>query len=479
MSRTIFWVLIGTVLLSPVPFGSIFPWSYALMAMVVAALILLWSVRLAFIGDALPVTPGMIRTPMILFFAVIVWAFIQAAPWTPAAWHNPVWAETSAVLGTDVQGYISVAPYATGTSIMRLLTYAGIFWLALQFGRSGNRARQVFYAVAIAGLIYGAYGLFVEFTGSQTILWYDKERYLDNLTSTFRYKNAYASYAGMGLICTIALLVRVLGSEDYTRMGPRERLHSVLILIFERSWYIVLAFVVIASALLLSDSRGGFLAAIIGMITFAAAIRFGKSRPLPYGRTLAGATALAGCLFIAISGGTTLDRLGDTESSAEVRKQIYSHTIEAIREHPIKGWGLNSFASVFAKFQGPELTSRAARAHNEYLDNALGLGIPAAAALVLAIGFIGVRCLRGSQTRQRDAHYPATGFALTVFVCVQSLFDFVLQVPGIAATFALLLGICCAQSWSSQAGSSQVGSSQSGNSQSGNSRARRNARSDA
>jgi hypothetical protein len=45
------------------------------------------------------------------------------------------------------------------TSVMRLLTYADFFWLALQFGRSGEQARQVFHAVAIAGLVYAAYGL--------------------------------------------------------------------------------------------------------------------------------------------------------------------------------------------------------------------------------------------------------------------------------------------------------------------------------
>lgn len=455
MLRIIFWALTATVLLSPLPFGSIFPWSYAVLAIVVATLVLLWTMSLVFSGAPPPCSPRMVGIPLILFLAVIVWAVIQAAPWTPADWHNPVWSETGAVLGTGIQGYISVNPHATETSIMRLLTYAGIFWLALQFGRSGNRARQVFYAIAVAGLIYGAYGLFVEFTGSQTILWYDKERYQDNLTSTFHYKNAYASYAGMGLICTIALLIRILGSEDYTGMGARQRLRAILILIFERSWYIVLAFAVITSALLLSDSRAGFLAAIVGIIAFAVAIRFGKGRALPYGRSMGAVTALAGCLFVAISGGTIMDRLGNTASSAEVRKQLYSQTIEAIRENPLKGWGLNSFESVFAKFQGPELTSRASRAHNEYLDNALGLGIPGAAALVLAIGLIGVRCLRGSQTRQREAYYPAAGFALTIFVGIQSLFDFVLQVPGVTATFALLLGICCAQSWSSQPGTNR------------------------
>ena len=448
MSRIVFWLLLGTVLLSPIPFGAIFPWSYTLLALIVGALVLVWSVTLLVAGAPPPVTLKMIALPALLFTAVIVWALIQAAPWTPAAWHNPVWAETAKGLGADVQGYISVMPYATETSVMRLLTYAGIFWLALQFGRSGERARQVFQAIAIAGLIYAAYGLIVDLTGSQTILWYDKETYKTNLTATFRYKNAYATYAGMGLICTTALLIRMLAREDFTRMGPRERLRSVLLLIFERSTYMLLAFILITSALLLSDSRGGFLAVILAMIVFAAALWRGKRISLPYGRTSVAIMLAAGIVFVAISGGTVLDRLGDSAGDSQ-RERVYAQTIDAIGEHPFKGWGLGSFEGVFAKFQDEEFKKRTIRAHNEYLDNALGLGIPAAAALVLAIGLIALRCLRGSIARQRDTYYPAAGFAIAVFVGVHSLVDFTLQVPAVAATFALLLGTCCAQSWSS------------------------------
>lgn len=448
MSRVVFWLLLGTVLLSPIPFGAIFPWSYTLLALIIGALVLVWSVTLLVAGAPPPVTFRMIALPALLFAAVIAWALIQASSWTPDAWHNPIWAETAKGLGADVQGYISVVPYATETSVMRLLTYAGIFWLALQFGRSGERARQVFHAVAIAGLVYAAYGLIVDLTGSQTILWYDKENYKTNLTATFRYKNAYATYAGMGLICTTALLIRALAREDFSRMGPRERLRSVLLLIFERSTYLLLAFILITSALLLSDSRGGFLAAILSMIVFATTLWRGKSLKLPYGRTSVAVMVGAGALFVAISGGTVLDRLGESAGDSQ-RERVFAQTIDAIGEQPLKGWGLGSFESVFAKHQNAGFEKRARRAHNEYLDNALGLGIPAAAALVLAIALLALRCFRGSLARQRDSYYPAAGFAIVVFVGIHSLVDFTLQVPAVAATFALLLGTCCAQSWSS------------------------------
>lgn len=219
-------------------------------------------------------------------------------------------------------------------------------------------------------------------------------------------------------------------------------------LIFERSTYLLLAFILIVSALLLSDSRGGFLAAIVAMIAFAAVLWRGRSVKLPYGRSAVGVMISAGLLFIVISGGTVMDRLGESVGDNQ-RARIYTQTMDAIAEHPLKGWGLNSFESVFAKYQDAGFEKRTIRAHNEYLDNALGLGIPAAAALVLAIALLALRCLRGSMSRQRDAYYPAAGFAISVFIGIHSLVDFTMQIPAVAATFSLLLGVCCAQSWSS------------------------------
>lgn len=448
ISRGVFWGLLGTVLLSPLPFGSILPWAYTLLAVIVAVLVLVWSVTIVIAGDPPPVTLGMIRVPALLFFGVVVWAAIQAAPWTPAAWHNPVWAETAAILGTPVQGYISVLPHATETSIMRLLTYAGIFWLALQFGRSSARANQVFYAVAIAGLVYAAYGLLVEFTGAEKILWYEKEKYKDSVTSTLRYKNAYATYAGMGLICTVTLLVRVIGREDFSTMGPRQRLRSLLLLLFEKSTFLIIGFVLITAALLLSNSRAGFIAAIIALLTFALASWKGLDKRGPYGRSAVIAILLAGVAFVGITGGKVIDRLGHT-SADNIRSQIYTGTVDAIAEHPLKGWGFGSFESVFAQVMDIDMRTQTVRAHNEYLDNALGLGIPATAALVLAVALLGIRCVRGSRTRQRDTHFPAAGAAITALVGLHSVFDFTMQTPAVAATFALLLGTCTAQSWSS------------------------------
>ena len=89
---------------------------------------------------------------------------------TPAAWHHPLWAEAAAVLDRPIAGTISLDPGATITAAMRFATYGAIFWIALQGGRDRDRARSALWLMVLAGFAYSVYGLFVDFSGADSIL---------------------------------------------------------------------------------------------------------------------------------------------------------------------------------------------------------------------------------------------------------------------------------------------------------------------
>ena len=80
------------------------------------------------------------------------------------------------------------------------------------------------------------------------------------------------------------------------------------------------------------------------------------------------------------------------------------------------------------------------KAHSTYLQMIMELGWPAAAALYAGLGLLVFRCLQG-----RSAVYPAVLAACSVLVAVHALVDFSLEMPAVAATYALLLGVGCAQ----------------------------------
>ena len=99
MSRLIVWVLLGTVLLSPLPFGSIYPSAYTVFAAIVAVLVGLWGLHVAVSGTTPAFPVRRIWFPLVSFAIVIGWAIVQMSPCTPASLHNPEWADTARILG--------------------------------------------------------------------------------------------------------------------------------------------------------------------------------------------------------------------------------------------------------------------------------------------------------------------------------------------------------------------------------------------
>ena len=58
-------------------------------------------------------------------------------------------------------------------------------------------------------------------------------------------------------------------------------------------------------------------------------------------------------------------------------------------------------------------------------------------------------CLAGVNRRHRDWVYPATGVAASVLVGLHATVDFSLQIPAVAILYAGIMGLACAQSYSS------------------------------
>jgi len=70
--------------------------------------------------------------------------------------------------------------------------------------------------------------------------------------------------------------------------------------------------------------------------------------------------------------------------------------------------------------------------------------------LLLLLVILAPLPLGSNRDRGRDWVYPATGVAATLLVGIHSFFDFSLQMPAVAITYACILGVACAQSYSSR-----------------------------
>ncbi len=442
----IFWLLIAVVVLAPFPFASVYPWSWSLMAVVVGSLLVAWSVLVA-LGNLRPAF-GLRSTWLfaLLFLAPVGWAALQSLSATPIAWHHPLWHNTADVLGLELAGSVSLDSANTVSALVRLLTYGGIFWLSLQYGRDPARARQVFLALSVAGLVYGAYGLVVQFSGTRTILWYDKFAYENDLTSTFVNRNSFATYVGLTLLCTTGLLLNIV-SKSLANGSRREQFLHLIESMTPRSWLLLMALITGAMALILTHSRGGFLSTGLGLMTLVVALGLTHAVKTRIAVILGVGVVFAGVAFFAVSGDVLDQRLAATSMEREERPEVYELTMDAIGAAPMLGTGYGSFAEVFRFYRRDDIRAFYLKAHNTYLENALELGLPAALALFAAFAGMLALTFRGLRRRQHAVIYPCTGFAATILVAAHSMFDFSLQIPAVAATYALLMGTACAQSW--------------------------------
>jgi O-antigen ligase len=171
--------------------------------------------------------------------------------------------------------------------------------------------------------------------------------------------------------------------------------------------------------------------------------------------TLAKITVSAAVVVVSIAFYMTsevlLDRLDRTQIGNEERLIVYEQVQQGIGENPVLGFGYGTFADSFRLYDRVESPVHYDRAHNTWLENLFELGVPAALALFAAIAGLALTCWRGVRRRHRDWAIPALGVAASVLVGVHALFDFSLQIPAVAILYAAIMGVACAQSWSSQA----------------------------
>ena len=446
----IFWSLIAVVVLAALPFASVPAWSWGLIASITGILLIAWSARLVIDGETPPVGLRRIWPFALLFGFTIAWAAVQVLPVTPESWHHPLWRSVNDALGGTGDGSISLNPFATRTALVRLLAYAGVFWLSLQYCRSSRRAWQAVYALAIAGLAYSVYGLIVEFSGTKMILWYDKNAYYDDLTSTFVNRNSYATYAGLTLVCASGLLLKILSENFGAYAGWKEGFRRLLDNGAVRGWVLLVAWITISTALLLTHSRGGFISAYLGLLALCVTLAMTRQVKLRFAVFVTGLVVVGGTFFFALGGDITDQRLARALVQTEERPRVYELTLQAIEAAPLLGTGYGTFEEVFRFYRDPSLNNFYARAHNTYLENTLELGLPGAGALFLTIGGLSILTLLGVLRRRRDAIFPCIGFAATTIVASHSLVDFSLQVPAVALTYSLLMGVACAQSFSTR-----------------------------
>lgn len=453
LEGTGFGLLLAVVALAPLPFGSNGPESTlilsALSGLVLASTALalvLRPERLAWQQSAWP------TTAVICFTAFGLWAAVQIIPGLPAALPHPLWAEGSRVLGLGaVPATISIDPLATWAALAKSGGYAAIGVSALVLLREPRRRRAAVLVLTVAGGLYAAYGLIALGTGDCCVVWQKKFAYFGVATGPFINRNSFATY--LGLICIVCLghILREFGElRRVSAPSWAGRLIVRLRLLLARQWWTVAALLTAATALLLTLSRAGMTSTLLAggtlvLLLSQANVLGDKRRPLVHFAAFAGVAGLSLVLF----GGALINRVQDEGVEDAYRTQSWKIMISAIEASPWLGHGFGTFPEAFPLYRDDRLPSRRYwdKAQDTYIELAMDMGIPATVVLLLGFGALAAQCVKGLSRRRKERRlYPALGLAALVLVGAHSIFDFSMQIPAIATTFAFIMGIAITES---------------------------------
>src|SRR5262245_56569942 len=207
---------------------------------------------------------------------------------------------------------------------------------------------------------------------------------------------------------------------------------------------------VLLGGLLYSASRAGLAATLASGGVLAVLMLRGRWHSRPgLVRLFVGISVAVGVVVLVIAGNTIVDKVARASDGAD-RIRIWLAALQAIKMSPWLGWGLGSFADIYAVLQ-PATASLAQPndlAHSTPLETVVEVGVPMA-----LVGFAIVLIpwgitLRGALTRRRSHRYlPAAAFAVATVPILHSLVDFSLQMPAIAFVVSAVLGMGWAQAF--------------------------------
>jgi putative inorganic carbon (HCO3(-)) transporter len=423
--------LLTAIAIAVLAFGGTEPTSFAVVE------ILLAGVAIIFLAKRLyahfPFSMGMVMAPAVLVGLVL----IQLCP-LPVAWARRIAA--GQVWNDHIQfRTLTIEPFATRAHLLVLLTCIIGFFLAYIASQGSHRKRHFIVGLVVIGLFEAFYGLVQYLTGWQHIFGYVKKYDLEEATGTYINRNHYAGLLEMVFPFALSLAFYEFWKLHTKRRAGDSTLHRI-------AFWLSIA-VVLFAALVYSRSRMGIAAASMStlvMLVLAWTSRF-------YGRA-----ALISCTaFLILSAGivawigaaSVVERFHDTAqeyaAADHTRISIWRDTLKLIRRNPWLGTGFGTFPIAYTAVQTSFLGEFVNHAHNDYLELASDLGIPAAAELTATLVWLLVHAVRAfrSASRNMDKFFALGCVGGMVAILLHSLVDFNLYIPANALVFASLLGL--------------------------------------
>lgn len=456
VNRHIGFFLAIFVALVPIPLASNRPAFWLIEAALLALAVLYYIFALRFDSTRWRVQVRHFALPGLVFALFSITAALQiivpiSSDFAPVGWA--IASEQFASSRHSVTPHLTANPAASTLELLRTISLFLVFFLTLQISRNMDRGNWLISVIFWTIVTIAIYGLLVQFSGSQTVLFFKKQSYENAVTGTFINRNAFAAYCGIGLCCGLSVMIRAYQTTLARQMrhggkhAAGRAARGFLDLMASRTAIIALGFGVILCALVMTGSRMGIVSSFAGLLAiFRLSVASGR---IP-GRILFGAlvvTALLSISVFGIAGELLFERIEDSGNSRGSRAGLYRDGLSALLASPLTGYGAGAFADIYPSVQteGAAFFRTWSYAHNSYLETALEYGFPVTLFALIVMIAIALKVIRQAAMRAgRGVASLATSGSL-VLVAIHSTIDFPVQMQAVSVTLIMMAAIALGQ----------------------------------
>jgi O-antigen ligase len=352
------------------------------------------------------------------FLAVLGVASLQLVP-VPAEFHvlspgaRRIFEVSLAPIGLyPATRPLSLDPAGSARGLLRAITCTAAFVAAWRYADSRRRRNWIVRGLAGASVAATLVVLGAALFGLGDLL---PPRF------PFRNPNHLAGFLNLTAFAALALAVHARG-------------HARVL------WG--LAFISAAGVVFLSLSRAGIGAFFFGFGVFFL-LRWAQPEPegKPRANRLVALVAILGlamCLGAFLALEPVLAELRTLRGiSSDLKVRLLVPALALVRDFPLLGTGPGAFVTVFRAYQSESSSLTFTHVENEWLQAVIDLGLPAGLLLVGTFAWLWT-----SVARRRDLGTVETGLlAGTAAVASNNVFDFSLDVLGVALPFAIAMGL--------------------------------------
>lgn len=451
VERILFAVLLGLILIGPLPWGAAPEHFAAAMAGLVLLLGASTAAAAAFGGISIPASLYKSWPVLALLAFAVGWTGVQATA-LPVQWVDTLSPKASAIwsalhqIQPNTSAHISVEPDRTLLRTLQGLSLVTLFALLLALANTHRRIRLLTYAIVVSGVLQALYGSVMTLTGLEWGFFAKKLSNVGVATGTFVNRNHLAGYLEMALAVGIGVL---LGNR-FSAPGKNWRILAVqtAALLLSAKVPLRIGLVIMAIGLVLTRSRMGNMGfasslGIAGLVYLLLVRQSSRGVAVALWVSL----VLVDMLFIGAHFGIekVAERLqGTTATEVVNRVDLYDYLQPWIRDFRVAGSGAGTFYTAFPPYSGPEIKGVTYDyAHNDYFQFLGEFGLIGAAPLGLA-AFLSMAAACRALHARHDELLRGLAFGALMgmtAIAIHSSVDFNLQIPANAQMFVSLMAL--------------------------------------